>query len=141
MHPTSCGGGAANSVRTGYFVVRLTCYGGVGQIGGNQFLLEDGETRLLLDFGIPFSERGRFYEEYLKPRPAFGLLDPLTMGLLPPLRGLYRPDIEQGSPDAARGTHQMDRVRGGAGPPRFRSRRRQEPGGGRARECPPGSCP
>lgn len=79
-------------------MARLTCYRGVGQIGGNQFLLEDGDARLFLDFGTPFSERGRFYEEYLKPRPGFGLLDPLTMGLLPPLRGLYRQDFEQGLP-------------------------------------------
>ncbi|MBI4338124.1 MAG: MBL fold metallo-hydrolase [Chloroflexi bacterium] len=80
-------------------MVQVTCYRGVGQIGGNQFMLEDGDARLLLDFGTPFSERGRFYEEYLNPRPAFGLLDPLTMGLLPPLRGLYRTDMEQGLPD------------------------------------------
>jgi len=75
-------------------MVQLTCYGGVGQIGGNQFLLEDGDTRLLLDFGQPFGIRGRFYEEYLKPRSSFGLLDPLFMGLVPPIRGLYRPDLE-----------------------------------------------
>lgn len=80
-------------------MAQLTCYGGVGQIGGNQLLLEDGDARLFFDFGIPFSERGRFYEEYLKPRPAFGLLDPLTMGLLPPLRGIYRGDMEQGLAD------------------------------------------
>ena len=79
-------------------MARLTCYRGVGQIGGNQFLLEDGDARLFLDFGTPFSERGRFYEEYLKPRPGFGLLAPLTLGLLPPLRGLYRQDFEQGLP-------------------------------------------
>lgn len=76
-------------------MVQVTCYGGVGQIGGNQFLLEDGGTRLFFDFGTPFAQRGRFYEEYLNPRSAFGLLDPLAMGLLPSLRGLYRPDMEQ----------------------------------------------
>ena len=80
-------------------MVQLTCYGGVGQIGGNQFLLEDGEARLFFDFGTPYGQRNRFYEEYLKPRGAFGLLDPLTMGLLPHLRGLYRQDMEQGQPD------------------------------------------
>ena len=79
-------------------MAQLTCFGGVGQIGGNQFLLEDGGARFLFDFGTPFSERGRFYEEYLNPRAAFGLLDPLAMGLLPQLRGIYRPDLEQGLP-------------------------------------------
>ena len=76
-------------------MVKLTFYGGVQQIGGNKILLEDGEARVFLDFGTSFDDRGRFYEEYLQPRSTFGLLDPLTMGLLPPLRGLYRDDMDQ----------------------------------------------
>ena len=79
-------------------MVTITCYGGVGQIGGNQFLLEDGATRLLFDFGTPYGQWNRFYEEYLKPRPAAGLLDPLIMGLLPPLQGLYRAELEAYAP-------------------------------------------
>ena len=79
-------------------MVTITCYGGVGQIGGNQFLLEDGDTRLFFDFGTPYKEWNRFYEEYLKPRPGAGLLDPLVMGLLPPLEGLYRRDLEAYDP-------------------------------------------
>lgn len=75
-------------------MVSVTCYGGVNQIGGNQLLLEDGDTRLFFDFGTPFHQRGLYYEEYLNPRPGFGLLDPLEMGLIPPLRGLYRSDME-----------------------------------------------
>ncbi len=80
-------------------MVKLTFYGGVHQIGGNKVLLEDGDARLFLDFGTSFGDRGRFYEEYLNPRPAFGLLDPLTMGLVPPLEGLYREDMEQLTPE------------------------------------------
>jgi ribonuclease J len=34
-----------------------------------------------------------FYEEYLQPRGGAGLLDPLTMGMLPPLNGIYRDDL------------------------------------------------
>ncbi|MDP3062205.1 MAG: MBL fold metallo-hydrolase RNA specificity domain-containing protein [Chloroflexota bacterium] len=75
-------------------MVTLTCYGGVGEIGGNQLFLEDGETRLFLDFGTPYSRWNDYYEEYMKPRPGAGLLDVLELGLLPPLRGLYRPDLE-----------------------------------------------
>jgi ribonuclease J len=71
----------------------LTFYGGVNEIGGNKILLEDGERRLLLDFGFPYKRHKRFYEEYLKPRPGAGLLDPLRMGLMPPLEGLYRDDL------------------------------------------------
>jgi ribonuclease J len=56
-------------------------------------LLEDSERRLLLDFGFPYKRHKEFYEEYLKPRGGAGLLDPLAMGLLPPLKGLYRHDL------------------------------------------------
>ena len=75
-------------------MVSLTFYGGINEIGGNKILLEDGDRRLLLDFGFPYKRHKLFYEEYLKPRGGAGLLDPLTMGLLPPLEGLYRTDYE-----------------------------------------------
>ena len=74
-------------------MARLTFYGGINEIGGNKILLEDGERRLFLDFGFPYKRHKLFYEEYLKPRSGAGLLDPLTMGLLPPLEGLYRDDL------------------------------------------------
>ncbi len=74
-------------------MVRLTFYGGINEIGGNKILLEDGGKRLLLDFGFPYKRHKQFYEEYLKPRSGAGLLDPLKMGLLPPLEGLYRDDL------------------------------------------------
>ena len=74
-------------------MVQLTFYGGINEIGGNKILLEDGERRLFLDFGFPYKRHKRFYEEYLKPRPGAGLLDPLRMGLMPPLEGLYRDDL------------------------------------------------
>ena len=32
----------------------LTFYGGVGEIGGNKILLEDGTKSLLLDFGLSY---------------------------------------------------------------------------------------
>jgi ribonuclease J len=73
---------------------RITCYGAVGKIGGNKFLVEDGGARLLLDFGIDFDQAGQYYNELLRPRPARGLLDPLALGLIPPLEGLYRRDLE-----------------------------------------------
>lgn len=71
----------------------ITLYGGVSTIGGNKVLLEDGDTRLFFDFGTSFAQRDLYFEEYLNPRPGAGLLDPLEMDLLPPLEGLYRPDL------------------------------------------------
>ncbi len=78
-------------------MVRLTFHGGVNEIGGNKILLEDGERRLFLDFGFPYKRHKQFYEEYLRPRSGAGLLDPLVMGLLPAIEGLYRDDLV--SPD------------------------------------------
>jgi len=75
----------------------ITLYGGAGTIGGNKILLEDpqasGDSRLFFDFGTTFATRDLYFEEYLKPRPGVGLLDLLEMDLLPPLEGLYRPDL------------------------------------------------
>jgi len=75
--------------------VTITCYGSVEEIGGNKILVEDGETRIMLDFGIGFSQQGRFFNEFLRPRSSRGLFDPLALGLLPPLEGLYRKDLER----------------------------------------------
>ena len=75
-------------------MTQLTFYGGVGEIGGNKILLEEGEHKLLLDFGFPYSKHKNYYEEYLKPRSGAGLLDPLEMGLLPALEGIYRLDLD-----------------------------------------------
>ncbi|MBT9159903.1 MAG: MBL fold metallo-hydrolase RNA specificity domain-containing protein [Dehalococcoidia bacterium] len=75
-------------------MLSITCYGGVGEIGGNKILLEDGETRLFFDFGFPFKKRAKYFEEYLNPRPGAGLLDLLEMGILPPLRGIYQEGME-----------------------------------------------
>ncbi len=80
-------------------MLSLTVHGcvgdrGEGRIGGNQILVEDSGTRFFFDFGIPYAQRTLYFEEFLNPRPGAGLLDPLEMGLLPPLRGIYRPDLE-----------------------------------------------
>ena len=74
-------------------MLSLSFYGGVGEIGGNKVLLEDGDTRFFFDFGISYAERDKYFEEYLKPRSGAGLLDLLTLGLLPPLQGIYRDDL------------------------------------------------
>jgi ribonuclease J len=74
-------------------MIKITCYGGVKQIGGNKILLEDGRTKLFFDFGTSFGERDQYFEEYLRPRPGAGLLDMLELGLLPPLNGVFRDDF------------------------------------------------
>ena len=76
--------------------VRLTVYDGAGVIGGNKLLLEAGASRLFFDFGTTFAERERYFEEYLRPRANRGLLDLVSLGLLPPLLDLYREDLQLG---------------------------------------------
>ena len=73
--------------------VRFTAYGGAGEIGGNKLLLEDDDWQILFDFGMSFGALGAYFEEFLKPRTVRGLADYLLTGLLPPLEGLYRDDL------------------------------------------------
>lgn len=72
---------------------KLTCFGGASMVGGNQLILEDNGSKMLLDFGIPFKISEKYFEEFLQPRPNAGLEDYLTTGLIPPLFGLYREDL------------------------------------------------
>jgi len=74
--------------------LRLTFYDGAGTIGGNRFLLESGDSSLFLDFGTSFKKEALFFDEFLKPRSAVGVEDLIELGLLPPLEGTYRKDLE-----------------------------------------------
>ena len=75
--------------------VRLTCYGGVGEIGGNKFLLEDGDAKVLLDFGKGFSEDAVYFDAGIKPRDVNGAGDLFEFGLLPEISGLYSEEALQ----------------------------------------------
>jgi ribonuclease J len=79
-------------------MVSLTFYGGVGEIGGNKILLEDQDTRILLDFGMNFSERSKFYSTpWLAPRDERGFIE---FGLLPRIDGTYAFDDGPATVDA-----------------------------------------
>lgn len=85
-------------------MVRVTAYGGIAEIGGNKILVEDGDTRVLLDFGMSFSAHGSYFAEFMKPRTNTEGLDLLKLGILPKLDGIYRDDVLQvpGSDDLIR---------------------------------------
>jgi ribonuclease J len=68
---------------------RLTCFGGVGEIGGNKFLLEDEGAKVLLDFGAGFSDGADYFDSSIAPRGVNGAGDLFEFGLLPEIRGLY----------------------------------------------------
>lgn len=67
----------------------LTCYGGVEEIGGNKFLLEDRGVKVIVDFGTGFTEESDYFDEYLVPRNVNGAGDLFEFGILPEIPGLY----------------------------------------------------
>ena len=71
----------------------LTFYGGINEIGGNKFLLEDKDTKIFLDFGMSFKKYGQFYEEFLQPRTLNALGDLIDLGILPDVERIYRDDL------------------------------------------------
>jgi len=49
---------------------------------------------VLLDFGKAFGRYSAYFDGvFIKDRAARGLLDPMALGLIPPLRGLLREDL------------------------------------------------
>jgi ribonuclease J len=79
-------------------MVSVTLHGGVGEIGGNKILIEDKDTRIFFDFGMPFGAKGKYYSApFLSPRCEEALLE---FGFLPDLDGLYESDLAEQSVDA-----------------------------------------
>ncbi len=67
--------------------------GGVGTIGGTKILVQDGDHRVLFDFGITYEAGSEFWGGAVQPRPGTGgLRDYLGLGYLPRIDGLYRAD-------------------------------------------------
>jgi len=84
----------------------ITFYGGVHEIGGNKFLVEDKGTRIFLDFGMQMGKVNDYFSEFTQPRDLNGMGDLFEFGLLPKLDGLYRRDYAKhmgfgGSEDTA----------------------------------------
>lgn len=76
-------------------MVKITFFGGVDEIGGNKILVEDGDTKIFLDFGMSFSQNNKFYAEFLQPRACSGLTDLIELGIIPDLPNIYRNDLLQ----------------------------------------------
>ncbi len=69
-------------------MVEIQLLGGVGEIGGNKFLVRDRDSKILLDFGMSLGLRGQFFSEpFLSPRDGQGLI---SLGILPDIHDLYR---------------------------------------------------
>ena len=72
--------------------MHITLLGGQNEIGGNKVLVEHKSTKILLDFGLSFSQAGKFFSEFLQPRKCSSIPDLIELNLLPDLKGLYRND-------------------------------------------------
>ena len=46
----------------------VTFHGGVNDIGGNQFLVKDKDTKVFMDFGMSFSKENQFFSQFLNAR-------------------------------------------------------------------------
>jgi len=73
-------------------MVSIDVMGGSTEIGGNKIFVEHKGTRILLDFGMSFSQNSRYFSEFLNPRKCTALTDYMEMGLLPDIKGIYRED-------------------------------------------------
>ena len=67
-------------------------FGGVNDIGGNKFLVQDKDTKIFMDFGMSFSQEGQYFSQFLGPRTSNSLIDLFELGILPKIKGLYRRD-------------------------------------------------
>ena len=72
---------------------KITILDGARSIGGSKIHLQTQGMGILLDFGMNYKRWGEFYAEFLGPRSPRGINDFLVLGILPPLKGVYRDDV------------------------------------------------
>ncbi|TET89708.1 MAG: MBL fold metallo-hydrolase [Methanomassiliicoccales archaeon] len=78
-------------------MANITMYGGVGEIGGNKVLLEEGKTRIFLDMGQSFGFGEEYFTGFLGARDRFGLRDYFELNLVPKIPGLYSKETLEGT--------------------------------------------
>jgi len=74
-------------------MVSITVHGGAGEIGGNKILVENEDTRVMLDFGTRMGFESNFFAEFVQPRSNTSLRDRLMLGSIPFIPGIYRSDL------------------------------------------------
>ena len=73
--------------------MQIYTYGGVNEIGGNNFIIETGNTKIMLDFGTSFKREGIYFSGFFQPRTFQGLKDFFQFDILPKLPGIYAKDF------------------------------------------------
>lgn len=72
-------------------MVSIIPLGGVNEIGGNKFLVEEDGISVMLDFGLSYKGRGKFFSDpYLTPRDVDTLIE---LGVIPNIPRAY---VEEG---------------------------------------------
>jgi ribonuclease J len=69
--------------------MNITIFGGVSTIGGNCIIVEEKNTRIMLDNGMCFSRENLYYKDFLKPRTNNDLRDYFNLDLIPKIPGIY----------------------------------------------------
>lgn len=68
--------------------MKISCYGGVNEVGGNKFLLAYRDTQVFLDFGKSFERENKFFDfPLLQP---FYISDLKKIQAIPDLKNLYK---------------------------------------------------
>ena len=70
-------------------MVKITCYGGVNEIGGNKILVETENETVLLDFGRRMAYTQDYFSEFLQIRSKNALRDMIRLKILPRIDGIY----------------------------------------------------
>jgi ribonuclease J len=73
-------------------MTRIDFYGGVDEIGGNKIQICGENNSFFFDFGLAFNRANDYLAEFLQPRKSNGIMDFVTLGLLPCIKGIYRED-------------------------------------------------
>ncbi len=74
----------------------VTAHGGVGEVGGNKFLLETASSSVFLDFGQSFGEEKKFFDlPFIRPRNERVLR---TLNILPEMQGSFYKDATTSTP-------------------------------------------
>ena len=70
-------------------MTNIIFYGGIGTIGGNCVILEEKDSRIMIDNGMCFATEGDYYKDFLSGRMGNGLRDLLDLDLVPKIAGIY----------------------------------------------------
>jgi len=70
----------------------IAFYGGIGTIGGTKIAVQEGEYRIIFDFGSTYAPGGDFWGGKVQARTgAARLRDMIALGYTPALDGIYQP--------------------------------------------------